>query len=473
MRMDTRLPMMVQPPDLVNALAVGAQAAGMQNDITQQNALRNFLAQSGGAVMQGDQNALAQLAQFDPNAALGIMGTRQDMDQRALSMDAMRQDMDLQRQQFRMQAEQAAAQMTAAERAEQAAMIDRTLSGAAYFYSQGDQAGYNDFLAQNGLDPAQHPFEQFPAIAATYGEAFDAFQTFSDMAAPAETGFRPATQQELAMYGATAGQVGPDNRFYPVGGAGETININTGPTGVDYGNPGAGLVWQRNPADGSIMLDERGAPIAIPFQGGAAWQEQQAAEAAAAATEQQQAAAAEQSNTVNNIVLQDIGRAKEILDNASFFNPAAGFGSGPLQQLGGTNATNLNALLDTVRANIGFDRLQAMREASPTGGALGSLTERELAQLQAVLGSLSTDQSPAQLRANLDRLEQIYSGIAEKAAAYPNAAEFGFADAGAVQIAPTVAAPNGVPMVTTDAEYEALPSGAIFTDETGARYQKP
>ena len=184
MRMDTRLPMMVQPPDFVNALAVGTQAAGMQNDVTQQNALRNFLAQSGGAVMQGDQNALAQLAQFDPNAALGVMDARQGMDQRALSMDAMRQDMDLQRQQFRMQAEQAAAQMTAAERAEQAAMIDRTLSGAAYFYSQGDQAGYEGFLAQNGLDPAQHPFEQFPAIAATYGEAFDAFQTFTDMAAP-------------------------------------------------------------------------------------------------------------------------------------------------------------------------------------------------------------------------------------------------------------------------------------------------
>lgn len=69
----------------------------------------------------------------------------------------------------------------------------------------------------------------------------------------------------------------------------------------------------------------------------------------------------------------------------------------------GTQAKNLDATLDTIKANIGFEELQRMRDNSPTGGALGQVTEREIAFLQAVLGSLDQGQSPDQLRANLTK----------------------------------------------------------------------
>lgn len=115
----------------------------------------------------------------------------------------------------------------------------------------------------------------------------------------------------------------------------------------------------------------------------------------------------------NNLVLEDIDRA---IEGSGDFG-STGFLGQIFSNVGGTGARDLEALIDTVRANIGFDELQRMRDMSPTGGALGQVTERELAQLQAVLGNLETSQSQAQLEQNLRRLQQVYreaqSNIAE------------------------------------------------------------
>lgn len=69
--------------------------------------------------------------------------------------------------------------------------------------------------------------------------------------------------------------------------------------------------------------------------------------------------------------------------------------------LPGTPAKNLKETLNTIRANIGFDRLQQMRASSPTGGALGQVSEMENKLLQSVMGSLDQSQSPSQLKENL------------------------------------------------------------------------
>lgn len=91
----------------------------------------------------------------------------------------------------------------------------------------------------------------------------------------------------------------------------------------------------------------------------------------------------------------------------------AGVGS-YLEGVRGTPARNLSARMETVKANIGFDKLNEMRQTSPTGGALGQVTERELNFLQSVRGSLDEGQSPAQLRetlgeikASLQRLQEV------------------------------------------------------------------
>ena len=71
----------------------------------------------------------------------------------------------------------------------------------------------------------------------------------------------------------------------------------------------------------------------------------------------------------------------------------------------GTPAADLSNTLSTIQANIGFGELQRMRDASPTGGALGQVSERELALLNSVLGAVSQSQSPQQLQDNLRRLK--------------------------------------------------------------------
>ena len=73
----------------------------------------------------------------------------------------------------------------------------------------------------------------------------------------------------------------------------------------------------------------------------------------------------------------------------------------------GTPQFELAQALETIRANIGFDQLQALRDASPTGGALGQVSNFENRQLQSVLGSLAQGLSGESLISNLNEVIRI------------------------------------------------------------------
>lgn len=86
----------------------------------------------------------------------------------------------------------------------------------------------------------------------------------------------------------------------------------------------------------------------------------------------------------------------------------SGFVGSKIASIPGTSAHDLEKDLDTIKANFGFQELQEMRNNSPTGGALGAVTERELALLQSVYSNLENSQSPSQLKKNLgDARKQI------------------------------------------------------------------
>jgi hypothetical protein len=88
-------------------------------------------------------------------------------------------------------------------------------------------------------------------------------------------------------------------------------------------------------------------------------------------------------------------------------------------------AADARALVDTISASIAFDRLDAMRKASPTGGALGQVSEGELNLLRSTLGSLSFSQSREQFLNQLDGIMKEYERILTILSAYPNAREYG------------------------------------------------
>lgn len=75
-----------------------------------------------------------------------------------------------------------------------------------------------------------------------------------------------------------------------------------------------------------------------------------------------------------------------------------------------TTARALDTELEPIRSNLAFDRLQQMRDASETGGALGSITERELAMLQATVASLDTGVDLPTFLDRLDRIERHFMG---------------------------------------------------------------
>lgn len=70
-----------------------------------------------------------------------------------------------------------------------------------------------------------------------------------------------------------------------------------------------------------------------------------------------------------------------------------------------SDARNFAAELDTLKANIAFSELTAMREASKTGGALGAVSEREMQLLQSALGALDAGQSPQNIKKQLKKIE--------------------------------------------------------------------
>ena len=75
----------------------------------------------------------------------------------------------------------------------------------------------------------------------------------------------------------------------------------------------------------------------------------------------------------------------------------------------GTPAYDLAQKVETILANVGFDRLQQMREESPTGGALGQVAVQELVSLQNSIANLKQGQSKEQFIKNLQRVDESFA----------------------------------------------------------------
>jgi len=80
-----------------------------------------------------------------------------------------------------------------------------------------------------------------------------------------------------------------------------------------------------------------------------------------------------------------------------------GFGS-MLSGIPRSDARAFAAELATLKANIAFNELAAMRAASLTGGALGNVSNVELELLESTLGALDAGQAPAQVTAQLNKI---------------------------------------------------------------------
>jgi hypothetical protein len=99
-----------------------------------------------------------------------------------------------------------------------------------------------------------------------------------------------------------------------------------------------------------------------------------------------------------------IGKVDEALKNVSKWT--TGVTGAVAANIPGTSAVDFRSTIETIKANLGFQELQAMREASPTGGALGAIAVQELISLQSTVANLDPAQSPGTIRQNLQQIRK-------------------------------------------------------------------
>ena len=125
----------------------------------------------------------------------------------------------------------------------------------------------------------------------------------------------------------------------------------------------------------------------------------------------------EETIVTSGVVLGNIDKIRIRMDES--FLPTTGIFGQALRNVGGTAALDIKKLIAPIQASIGFDRLQRMRDASPTGGALGQVSERELDLLMSTLSNLDQSQSEDQFLQALSQVEKRYTDIIKKFNAYP------------------------------------------------------
>lgn len=103
------------------------------------------------------------------------------------------------------------------------------------------------------------------------------------------------------------------------------------------------------------------------------------------------------------------GKAAKALGQTGFFT--TGFVGSMLSAIPGTPAYDLDKTIDTIKANLGFEELAAMRAASPTGGALGAIAVRELEFLQRAMDALEQGQTREQFEEALIAVKTHYDGV--------------------------------------------------------------
>lgn len=287
--------------------------------------------------------------------------------------------------------------------------ISRAMLGAGGAMS-GTPSGFSSSLAEQarqadaGFAEQKRQFDQkpMPALGA------DGTPTFAPQGQAAGGGFQPIlsnTERQGTLVGQNFGQMGslpvPEQTYLgATAGSPQTV-VNVGENGVQFPDPQPGYDYIRGP-DGRVKIGPDGMGTQAPIPGSKAWSEQQQVDAKGDMTRSNR-------EVSGNIVIQDIDRALGRITDSPLMN--TGVGAYLTKNIAGFPAFDTAALVDTIRVNTGFDKLQQMRDSSPTGGALGPVSDAENAMLQQALGNLEIAQGEQQVTDNLKRVKNVYNDI--------------------------------------------------------------
>ena len=114
-------------------------------------------------------------------------------------------------------------------------------------------------------------------------------------------------------------------------------------------------------------------------------------------------------STMEASIGETIGLVDSLLENRGSFGGLTGAGSIGAR-IPGTRWADMNAQLNTLKARSAFGSLQEMRANSPTGGALGAVSERELDLLMNAETQLTQNQSPEAFERALRNYKRVLEG---------------------------------------------------------------
>ena len=244
------------------------------------------------------------------------------------------------------------------------------------------------------------------------------------------------------------------------GAATQTVNVGDGAPGLGKLSTDYGYIL--DPVTRQPKIDpETGLPMAAPVPGSPAAME---------VVKGQNKAAAANSNAMvaSDIVTTAADRALKAAKNRNF----GATGTSIVGMLPWTDSAEVMDQVDVLKAQASIENLTAMREASPTGGALGSVTPDELKILQDKSGRLNPN-SP-----NFERDLAGYTRQLLRTIHGDQAGDEIFRQTWKGQIdQPAQAQPaqktTGPAQISDEAGYEALPSGAEFIGPDGKLRRKP
>lgn len=219
--------------------------------------------------------------------------------------------------------------------------------------------------------------------------------------------FGPRTQRQMrAKYGNLDGKMTVGELASLHGGGGQRMSLAAAPGGAQPTTPGGARTMYSTPpvtkspgADGSVLsheeVKELGLSPSVRWQrvkgeikpiGGANYLNK--------VMKQDQVYESITSNTAR------MEQAARALLNHKGLERAAGINS-YIPSMRGGKANDFERRLDAIKSQIGFAILNDMRQMSPTGGALGNVSNFEVETLQRNIDTLDVTQSPAQLRDSL------------------------------------------------------------------------
>lgn len=114
---------------------------------------------------------------------------------------------------------------------------------------------------------------------------------------------------------------------------------------------------------------------------------------------------------------------RNLINNDAGLRAASGFGGELISAIPGSEAANAKAILDKLKNRSFVANINEMRAASPTGAAVGAVTEREGARFENLIASLSQAQTYGQLKTQLVELDKF---LVETSGATKNAYEQDF-----------------------------------------------